>query len=212
MALSCGGLEQRAPRPCPGAVPGRLRSKAPGTKPHGPGDLDLSARSKACSPRARSAGYRPETQEVKDAQTASIPDPHVPGDPARRVTPGASQRFVAATEQLDDGAPVVSVMGRWTWLRRRRSPRTLLLGVAEERSGEAIVDLTECSFFDSAGLRGLARDERAPRAREPGRWPWCSAQPTVLKVFQITGFDERFEIYPSLGVAADPGGSGNGHV
>jgi hypothetical protein len=29
----------------------------------------------------------------------------------RRVTPGASQRFVAATEQLENGSPVVSVMG-----------------------------------------------------------------------------------------------------
>ena len=53
----------------------------------------------------------------------------------RRVTPGASQRFVAATEQLENGAPV--------------------LGAAEDGVGELIVDLTGCSFLDSRGLGAL---------------------------------------------------------
>lgn len=36
------------------------------------------------------------------------------------------------------------------------------------------------------------------------------SKPAVLKVFQITGYDERFSIYPSLGAAVE--GSGNGHA
>ena len=139
-----------------------------------------------------------------------ISDRHVPRRSARRVTPGASQRFVAATEQLDDGTPVVSVMGEVDLATAPAFDQTLL-GVAEERSGEVIVDLTECSFFDSAGLAALlATRERLERANRS--LALVVANPTVLKVFQITGFDERFEIYPSLGVAADRGGSGNGHV
>ena len=67
---------------------------------------------------------------------------------------------------------------------------------------KVIVDLTECSFFDSAGLAALlATRERLERANRS--LALVLANPTVLKVFQITGFDERFEIYPSLGVAAD---------
>ena len=40
--------------------------------------------------------------------------------------------------------------------------------------------------------------------------------PTVKKVFQITKFDESFEIYPSLGAAAgrdaNAAGNDNGHI
>ena len=34
------------------------------------------------------------------------------------------------------------------------------------------------------------------------------SNPNVLKVFQITGFDNLFEMHPSLGAAVN----GNGHV
>ena len=37
------------------------------------------------------------------------------------------------------------------------------------------------------------------------------SNPNVLKIFQITGFDELFAIYPSLGAAVDGTANGNGH-
>ncbi len=139
-------------------------------------------------------------------------DRHVPRRSDRHVTPGASQRFVAATEQLDDGTPVVSIMGEVDLATAPAFEQTLL-GVAEERTGEVIVDLTDCSFFDSTGLAALlTTTERLERSNRS--LALVLANPTVLKVFQITGFDERFEIYPSLGAAADRNGhrNGNGHV
>jgi anti-anti-sigma regulatory factor len=36
------------------------------------------------------------------------------------------------------------------------------------------------------------------------------SNPNVLKIFQITGFDQIFEIYPSLAAAVS--GNGNGHT
>ena len=118
-------------------------------------------------------------------------------------------RFVAATKQLDSGTPVVSVMGEVDLATAPTLERTLL-GVAEDRTGEVIVDLTGCSFLDSRGLTALvatrARLERANR-----HLALVLSNASVLKIFQITGFDELFAIYPSLGAAVDGVGNGNGN-
>jgi anti-sigma B factor antagonist len=133
-------------------------------------------------------------------------DSNVPRRSARRVTPGASQRFVAATGQLDSGTPVVSVMGEVDVATALAFEQTLV-GVAEDRTGEVIVDLTGCSFLDSNGLRALvAARARLERSNRP--LTLVLSNPSVLKIFQITGFDEQFEIYPSLGAAVDRNGDG----
>jgi anti-sigma B factor antagonist len=122
---------------------------------------------------------------------------------ARHVTPGASQRFVAATEQLDSGTPVVSVIGEVDLATAPAFEQTLL-GVAENPTGEVIVDLSGCSFLDTTGLRALiATKARLERSNRPPAV--VLSNPSVLRIFQITGFDELFEIYPSLGAAVDDG-------
>jgi anti-sigma B factor antagonist len=127
----------------------------------------------------------------------------------RRVTPGATQRFVAATEQLESGAPVVSVMGEVDLATAPALEQTLL-GVAEDGTGEVIVDLTACSFLDSSGLTALlatrGRLERSDRSLA-----LVLSNPSVMRVFQITQFDQLFEIYPSLAAAVNGNGNGNGN-
>lgn len=119
----------------------------------------------------------------------------------RRVTPGAGHRFVAATEQLENGAPVVSVIGEVDLATAWAFEKTLL-GAAEEGTGEVIVDLTGCSFLDSKGLGALiatrGRLERANR-----RLALVLSNPSVMSIFRITHFDELFEIYPSLPAAVN---------
>lgn len=128
---------------------------------------------------------------------------------ARRVTPGASQRFVAATEELDGGAHVVSVMGEVDLATAPALEQTLL-GVAEDRTDEVIIDLTACSFLDSSGLRALLATRG--RLEDSNRRPaLVLSNPSLLRLFQITQFDELFEIYPSLGAAVDRNGNGNGN-
>jgi anti-sigma B factor antagonist len=128
----------------------------------------------------------------------------------RRVTPGASQRFVAATEQLENGTPVVSVLGEVDLATARAFEQTLL-GAAEDGTGQVIVDLTGCSFLDSRGLGALL----ATRGRlEPSnrRLALVLSHPSVVRIFQITQFDELFEIYPTLAAAVNGNGNGNGHA
>ena len=120
---------------------------------------------------------------------------------ARRVTPGASQRFVAATEQLECGTPVVSVMGEVDRLTATAFEQTLL-AVTEDQRGEVIVDLACCTFLDSRGLNALV-ETRARLERMNRPLSLVLSNPNVLRIFQITGFDELFEIYPSLDAVVD---------
>jgi anti-sigma B factor antagonist len=131
------------------------------------------------------------------------------GRSARRVTPGASQRFVAATQQLESGTPVVSVMGEVDLATVPALEQTLL-SVTENRTGEVIVDLTACSFLDSRGLGALTAT-RTRFERSNRRLPLVLSNPSVLRIFQITGLDEQFEIYPSLGTASNGNANGDGH-
>jgi anti-anti-sigma factor len=118
-----------------------------------------------------------------------------------------------ATEQLHAGIPVVSVSGEVDLATAPALERTLR-GAAEDQRGEVIVDLTCCSFLDSRGLTALlaTRERLGNSDRSLGI---VLSNPNVLKIFQITGFDQIFEIYPSLGAAIDHngigGGNGNGH-
>jgi anti-sigma B factor antagonist len=130
--------------------------------------------------------------------------PNGPRRFARRVMPGATQRFVAFAEQLDSGAPVVSVMGE---VDRATAPalEQTLLGVTEDRTGEVIVDLTGCSFLDSRGLGALVAT-RGRLERSNRRLALVLSNRSVLRILQITHFDELFEIYPSLPAAVNRDG------
>ena len=126
---------------------------------------------------------------------------------ARRGMPGAGRRFATATEQLETGTPVVSVMGEVDLATVPALAQTLG-GVADDRTGDVIVDLTGCRFLDSRGLGALIA-VRARLERSDRRLALVLANQSVLRIFQITQLDELFEIYPSLRAALD--GNGNGH-
>lgn len=131
----------------------------------------------------------------------------VPTRSARHVTPGATHRFVVATEQLDSGLPLVSVSGEVDLATAPALERTLR-DAAENETGDVIVDLTCCSFLDSRGLTALlaTRKRLGNSDRSLGL---VLSNPNVLKIFQITGFDQIFEIHPSLGAAISRNNNGN---
>ena len=124
---------------------------------------------------------------------------------ARPVASGARQSFVAAMAQLDNGTPVVSVMGEVDLATAPALEQTLL-DATETGTGDVIVDLSGCSFLDSAGLRALiaTRDRVEHLDRSLAL---VLSNPSVTRIFQITQCDQWFEIYPSLRAV----GNGNGH-
>jgi anti-anti-sigma factor len=58
-----------------------------------------------------------------------------------------------------------------------------------------IVALTGCRFLDSRAL-GALNAARARLERSERRLALVLANQSVLRIFQITRFDELFEIYP----------------
>jgi anti-sigma B factor antagonist len=121
----------------------------------------------------------------------------------RRVAPGASRWFLAATEQLETGARVVSVMGEVDVATAPALEQALHESV-DEGSDEVIVDLTGCTFLDSAGLRALLA-ARGRLEHSDQRLPLVMSSPSVMRIFQITHFDEQCEIYPTVTAAANGG-------
>ena len=125
---------------------------------------------------------------------------------ARRVASGARQSFVAASAQLDNGTPVLSVMGEVDLATAPALEQTLF-DLAEAGTGDVIVDLSGCSFLDSAGLRALiatrTRLEHSDRSLA-----LVLSNPSVMRIFQITQYDQWFDTYPSLRAA---GNGKNGH-
>jgi anti-sigma B factor antagonist len=127
---------------------------------------------------------------------------------ASRDRPGPRQWFATATAQLGNGTAMVSVIGELDRATVPAFDRTLL-AVTEAGTGEVIVDLTGCSFLDSRGLRALvAARERLERSDRS--LALVLSNPIVMRVFQLTGFDEWFQIRPSS--SANGNGNGNGHV
>ena len=120
----------------------------------------------------------------------------------------AGRMFVAATEQLDNGTPVVRVMGEVD-LATAPALEEALLGVCDDRMGAVIVDLTGCTFLDSSGIRALL-GTRDRLERSNRRLALALSTPAVLRVLQITGLDELFEIYHSVGDASTAIGNDNG--
>jgi anti-sigma B factor antagonist len=108
--------------------------------------------------------------------------------------PTGSQAFIARNAQLDDGTPVVYVMGEVDAATAPALERTLE-NVAG--SDKLIVDLTGCSFLDSRGLRVLVaakgRLERSDRSLA-----LVLSNPSVMRVFELTGSRGSFDFYPSL--------------
>ena len=123
------------------------------------------------------------------------------GRPGRVVAPGATQRFVAATDRLESGAPVISVIGEVDRVTAPALEQTLLALTAEPRD-ELFVDLTGCSFLDSAGLRSLT-ETKGRLERSHGRLALVLSNPNVMRIFQLTQSDRLFEIYPSLDAAVN---------
>lgn len=113
------------------------------------------------------------------------------------TSPTGPQAFIVASTQLDDGTPVVYVMGEVDAATAPALERTLL-DVAG--SGKLVVDLTGCSFLDSRGLRVLVaakgRLERSNRSLA-----LVLSNPSVMRVFELTGSRGSFDFYPSLSAA-----------
>jgi anti-anti-sigma factor len=109
------------------------------------------------------------------------------------------------SELLEGGTFVVSVAGELDMSTAPRFKQTLL-GALDTVPASVIIDLTECEFIDSSALGVLigARERLDGDGLSVGL-SIVAPNPTIRKVFEITGLDTLFAIHPSRAAAMNGG-------
>ncbi len=109
--------------------------------------------------------------------------------------------FDIKTEQLDDDAYVISLAGEVD-LYTAPEFKQQLLEVIGEGGKDVIVDFTNTTFIDSTTLGVLVGGVKRLRPNG-GRLSIVCSDPNITKIFEITGLDRIFPIYPTRAEALE---------
>jgi anti-sigma B factor antagonist len=110
-------------------------------------------------------------------------------------------QFDLSEEDLDETTAVIRVAGEIHATTAPEFSERLNSVIANGKTRVAL-DLTGVEFIDSTGLSVLLNGlRRVTRAR--GTMVIACANPTVLRLFEITKLDSTFEILPSCDEAID---------
>jgi anti-anti-sigma factor len=97
-----------------------------------------------------------------------------------------------------DGQPVVTMRGEID-IATADEARVYLMDVVDTEPLSAIVDVTDITFCDAAGLGVFAKV--AQHAREAGRpIRLTGARPSLVRIMRITGLDAAFTEVRTLSV------------
>jgi anti-sigma B factor antagonist len=109
--------------------------------------------------------------------------------------------FDLSEEELDDTTVIIRVAGE---IHATTAPEfsARLNSAIESGRNRVVLDLTGVEFIDSTGLSVLLNGlRRVTRVR--GAMVLACANPTVLRLFEITKLDSTFEILPSCDEAIE---------
>jgi anti-sigma B factor antagonist len=112
---------------------------------------------------------------------------------------GLPPTFEVTEESVDDRTHVIAVRGELD-LGTAQIFSASLLAAIDGGKTRVVVDLSEVVFIGSNGLATLLNGLRR-LARSGGRLVLVSANPTVLRMFEITRTDSTFAIFPTRGEA-----------
>jgi anti-anti-sigma factor len=98
------------------------------------------------------------------------------------------------SERVDDGTCVVTVTGDVDLASAAKLER-VLDGVLADATSALVIDLSQCSFIDSSGVRILLRTHK----RANGTMRALSLIPSerISTVLEITGLSRIYETHPS---------------
>ena len=103
--------------------------------------------------------------------------------------------FDIKTEELANDAYVIALTGEVD-LYTAPEFKQQLLEVIGQGAKEVVVDLSDTTFIDSTTLGVLVSGQKRLRLDEGQLLLVCS-DPTISKIFTITGLDRVFKIYPN---------------
>jgi anti-sigma B factor antagonist len=115
--------------------------------------------------------------------------------------------FDIKTESVGDNAYVISLAGEVD-LYTAPEFKQQLLDVIGQGGKEVIVDFSDTTFIDSTTLGVLVGGVKRLRTNE-GQLSLVCSDRNITKIFEITGLDRVFTIYPSRDEAVAKLGSSN---
>jgi anti-sigma B factor antagonist len=114
--------------------------------------------------------------------------------------------FDIKTEQLGDGTALISLAGEVD-LYTAPEFKQQLLAVIGEGAKMVLVDLTDTTFIDSTTLGVLVGGVKRLRTND-GQLALICDDRNITKIFEITGLDRVFTIYPNRADAVAQLGNG----
>ncbi len=103
--------------------------------------------------------------------------------------------FALIERPLDQHADVVAVEGELDLTTAPRLKWTLL-DALEAGHSQLVLDLSRCSFMDSTALGVLVGVNRGLDAG--ARLAIACSRPNVLKIFELSGMDGAFALFPTV--------------
>jgi anti-sigma B factor antagonist len=103
--------------------------------------------------------------------------------------------FDVKTDKVDDATYVISLTGEVD-LYTAPEFKQQLLDVISEGGKDVVVDFSDTTFIDSTTLGVLVGGVKRLRAQE-GRLLLVCSDRNITKIFEITGLDRVFTIYPT---------------
>jgi len=101
-----------------------------------------------------------------------------------------------ATEQTGSDLYVIALSGELD-LYSCPEFKDELLRVIAEGARHVVIDLAATTFIDSTALGVLLRGVQRLRDKSDGRLYVACSDPNICKVFEVTGLDRVFSVYPS---------------
>jgi anti-sigma B factor antagonist len=114
--------------------------------------------------------------------------------------------FDVSTEQLGDNAYVISLAGEVD-LYTAPEFKQQLLDAISQGARHVVVDFTDTTFIDSTTLGVLVGGVKRLRSND-GQLALVCSDRNITKIFEITGLDRVFTIYPTRAEAVAQVGSG----
>jgi anti-sigma B factor antagonist len=113
----------------------------------------------------------------------------------RDIEAGVTMNFDIKTEQLSENTYVISLAGEVD-LYTAPEFKQQLLEVIGQGGTEVVVDFTDTTFIDSTTLGVLVGGVKRLRSNDGQLSHVCSDR-NITKIFEITGLDRVFTIYPT---------------
>jgi anti-sigma B factor antagonist len=107
----------------------------------------------------------------------------------------SAESFGIVQRAVDERTSIVAVEGELD-LARAPSLKWALIDALEAGRNQLVVDLSPTSFMDSTGLGVLVGVNRSLTAE--ARLAIVCARSSLLKIFELSGMDGAFAIFPAL--------------